>query len=121
MYVAHVCVVLDPSVIIDVECDVFDVAEDGSVHVFLGGALVGYFPSVEYVFVTGTPDEDWEEEFPDGDDEDADEVDEDEDSNDQEDDVEEMPPASPDEVSVLVPVVTLNSGSSADNGALVSD
>lgn len=56
MYTAHICVVIEPEVTVDVDCDMIDVSEDGSVQLYRGRALVGHFPSVEYVFMTGDPD-----------------------------------------------------------------
>lgn len=56
MYKAHICVVIEPETIVDVDCDMLDVSEDGSVQLYRGRALVGHFPSVEYAYLTGDPD-----------------------------------------------------------------
>ena len=55
VYKAHVCVLIDPLMVVSVDCDYMDVAEDGSVQLYRGNPLdlVGHFPSVEYVHLEG--------------------------------------------------------------------
>lgn len=85
MYKARVCVLIDPSIVVEVDCDYMDIAQDGSVQLYRGNPLdlVGHFPSVEYVHLDGERSEylSTEEEPYDEDEDDEDEEDEEDDED----------------------------------------
>lgn len=97
VFQAHICVLIEPPIQVDVDCDMFDISEDGSIQLYRGRVLVGHFPSVEYIYMTGEP-EPYDEEAlqaayarlaemeDDDDDEEDDEEDDDDDEEDDDDD-----------------------------------
>jgi hypothetical protein len=74
VYTAHICVVLEPRIDVDVECDMFDISEDGSIQLYGRGEMVGHFPSVEFIHLTGGPSVYADDEEEDDEDEEAEDL-----------------------------------------------